>query len=308
LKEVVTFFKRNRPTPLKLPSRYLPSADDVNDVVNYLIFMTSIDHRAGPGFEDLVNGELLRGAELLWKLGELKWMSDRGFFNPARMARVSTAEVRRWLTTSGGRVAKGVNLRAQLLRDTAKWLIKLYGGGGVRLIEACRSSYARLVELLRPFRAFNDPVAKKAYLLAKLLTKSGFLEKANLKDLCIPVDNHVTRVSLRLGLIKPGLNPRQVPRLELDVKLRLEARDAWSHVVRKAGLDPIALDDLLWTTGRTLCKREGALCTTDAARPRELLEVAPWNWRRCPLEEVCRGYRSPIARGLKEPFVETWWY
>lgn len=303
------FLKRHKPARSRLVSRYLPEPSDPEGMANYLIFMVSIDHRAGAHFTDFVGGEELSGAELLWKLGELKWREDGGFFSPRRMAKVGREEVRGWLTTPGGVTIKGPRLRWLLLRDAARWLIRLYGGRGLRVVEAAQDSGSRLVELLRPLRAFSDPVAKKAYLLAKLLIKSGLMKGVDLGELPLPVDNHVTRVTLRLGLVRPLRSGEFLSRLELDVRLRLFVREVWRSVVKEARIDPIATDDLLWTVGRELCKRSEALCSTaHGVRSERLAEVAPWAWRACPLEEVCQGPRRAQWRRLREPSVETFWY
>ncbi|MCX8205010.1 MAG: N-glycosylase/DNA lyase [Candidatus Nezhaarchaeota archaeon] len=309
VERVARFFEKNKPVRSSLPSSYLPQPDDVEGMANYVVFMTSIDHRTGPFFVDLVGKEERKGAELLWKLGELKWKVDKQFFNPRRMSKVSSEEVKRWLTTSKGVVAREPELRSLLLRDAARWLNRLCGGRALRMVERAQGSCSRLVELLRPFKAFNDPVAKKAYLLAKLLIKSKIMRPSSIEELCLPVDNHVTRVTLRLGLVEAPKRNEYSSKLELDIALRLLVREVWRRVVREAEVDPIAMDDLLWLVGRELCKRSEALCSARAEAEVGLIDkVAPWAWGRCPLEEVCLGYRRTQRRRLKEPIVKTWWY
>lgn len=309
LEEVARFLKRCKPARSYLPNSYLPEPSDPEGMANYLIFMVSIDHRTGPHFADFVDGEELCGAELLWKLGELKWREDEGFFSPRRMAKVGYEEVRRWLTAPRGVAVRGPGLRWLLLRDAARWLIRLYGGRGLRLVEDAQGSSSRIVELLRPLRAFSDPVAKKAYLLAKLLIKSGLMKEGGVEELLLPIDNHVTRVTLRLGLVRPLSSTEFQSRLELDVRLRLLVREVWRAVVKRAHVDPIAMDDLLWTVGREVCRRSEALCSaTRGAKTERLREVAPWAWGACPFEDVCQGPRLSQRRRLREPSVETFWY
>jgi len=299
---------RFKPIPAPLPSHYLPEPEDAEGSARYIFFMVSIDHRTGRGFSSTIGGVVFEGAELLWKLGELKWRVDRAFFNPQRMAKVSASEVRQWLKAPGGAVIKGPALRAALLRDAARWLVGLWRGSVLELVEEARGSSRKLIELIRPIKAFNDPVAKKAYLLIKLLERARLLKVADREELRIPVDNHVTRVALRLGLIEAPPKPREAPRLGLDVRLRMMAMEAWRAVTVRAGLDPLVLDDLVWTLGRTVCRREVAGCAVEGARPRELVELAPWAWRRCPLEEACRGSKEERWRRLREPLISTWWY
>jgi hypothetical protein len=261
VESVSSLLARFKPIPAPLPSHYLPEPEDAEGSARYIFFMVSIDHRTGRGFSSTIGGVAFEGAELLWKLGELKWRVDKAFFNPQRMAKVSASEVKGWLKAPSGAVIKGPALRAALLRDAAGWLMKLWRGSVLELAEEAQGSSRRLIELIRPIKAFNDPVAKKAYLLIKLLER-----------------------------------------------LRMMVREAWRAVTARASLNPLVLDDLLWALGRTVCRREVAGCAVEEARPRELVELAPWAWRRCPLEEACRGFKEQRWRRLREPLISTWWY
>lgn len=308
VESVSSLLARFKPIPAPLPSHYLPEPEDAEGSARYIFFMVSIDHRTGRGFSSTIGGVAFEGAELLWKLGELKWRVDKAFFNPQRMAKVSASEVKGWLKAPSGAVIKGPALRAALLRDAAGWLMKLWRGSVLELAEEAQGSSRRLIELIRPIKAFNDPVAKKAYLLIKLLERARLLKVVDGEELRVPVDNHVMRVALRLGLIEAPLKPHEVPRLGLDVRLRMMVREAWRAVTARASLNPLVLDDLLWALGRTVCRREVAGCAVEEARPRELVELAPWAWRRCPLEEACRGFKEQRWRRLREPLISTWWY
>lgn len=292
-----------RPSGFDDPRLY-PSRDlELELQASYFLFMCSIDHRTGARFRGVVEGEELRGSELLWRLGRLKLDEDPRFFTARSMAKVTAAEVASWLTVRWPRpaVVKGPGLRALLLRDAARWLIKLYGGYVTNLLERANDSCARLVELLRPFKAFNDPVAKKPFLLVKFLERRGIMRVADPENLEVPVDNHLTRIALRTGLIEaPGEALR--PDLGLDVRLRMAVRVGFKRVCVEAGVKPTVLDDVLWSLGREVCTRRAARCEAKATI-HGLGEV-----RGCPLRGACRGYVEAELRRLREPQVATWWY
>lgn len=86
-----------REVPLKPP--YLPFGMDLKTLANYLVFMVSIDHRAGPSFKEVIEGESYRGSDLLWKLGELRWRAEPSFFKADEMVKIDLETVASWLTT-----------------------------------------------------------------------------------------------------------------------------------------------------------------------------------------------------------------
>lgn len=198
------------------------------------------------------------------------------------------------------------------MKDTARWLIKLYEGEAFNLIEGAEGSCLRLAELLRPFKAFNDPVAKKSYLLTKLLERSRIFHLKDPENLHVPIDNHLTRLSLRLGLVKLEEDLEAIVKgrvsLGFDVRLRMLVRNIYRMVSQKAEVKPSILDDILWTTGRTICLRAGALCVKERVRHVALRSLTSAEWLLCPFEKVCEGLRNPEMRRLKEPKVFTWWY
>lgn len=299
---------------IPLDTQYLPRQASPEALANYLIFMVSIDHRTGRGFKAKMEGRFYKGSDLLWKLGEIKWRKQPSFFTTTEMLKINMGEVVSWLTAPfSGKVVKKPGLRALLLRDTAKWLMKLFKGEAFKLIEAAQGSCMRLVELLRPFKAFSDPVAKKPYLLIKFLERGGLFQVEDPENLHVPVDNHLTRLALRIGLIELSRSDLETLRsgkvdLSFDVMLRMQTRSAFKRVADIAEVKPSILDDLLWLTGRTICLRQGATCVHKHKSPRKLQALVKGKWHRCPFEEVCEGLHDPAKRTLKEPEVTTWWY
>ncbi len=299
------------------PRYYPPSGADPETVAAYFLVMVAMDHRLSrPGrpYEARLSGDgFYHGADLLYRLGARRLQEDPGFFTPGRLARVTVEEVRAWLCV-GDTCPPDPGVRAALLRDLGRKLQLLYRGSALRLIEEARGMLHTwdpgapgLVERLRVFEAYSDPVEKKPMLLAKFLERRGVIEIHDPWNKRVPVDNHLTRIALRLGLLqpRPGL-AEKIRRREPftpweDVELRIGVREAWHQVARRAGYDDFILDDLLWTMGRRLCIHDAPRCRRCTGHP------ACVN-NQCTLRPVCpTGLRAqkPLEEHL---FLDTYWY
>ncbi|OYT50870.1 MAG: hypothetical protein B6U73_03060 [Desulfurococcales archaeon ex4484_204] len=282
--------------------RYYPSAGvEPELVLRYFLFMVSIDHRTSyyTAFEGAIRGAFFHGADLLYRLGMLKFSEDPEFFSPNRMARIGVEEVRSWLSvsrTDGSTVTIwDPEVRALLLRNIALKLIKLYKGSVTTLINISGGYLKKpigygLIDLLKAFKAYSDPVEKKAYLFVKFISRRGLFRYVDREHSEVPVDNHLTRVALRLGLVElPSTLRAKLIRSEEfswveDVALRLAVRRAFKVVATLMGTDPLILDDLLWLFGRHCCTREDLVCRSGCkGRCRELNLCS----NGCPLESVC---------------------
>ena len=121
------------------------------------------------------------------------------------------------------------------------------------------------------------------------------------------MDNHLTRIALRLGLVElePSLQRKVEEQAETtpweDLLIRTAVREAWHLVASRAGVDEFILDDILWTMGRRLCVHGQPRCTSCQGH---------WMCTQggCILRSVC-----PTGLGLRRPveehrFLNTWWY
>ncbi|MEM1927840.1 MAG: hypothetical protein QXS85_03790 [Acidilobaceae archaeon] len=288
-------------------SLYPPPSASRRLVVQYFLVMVAMDHRLSrPGrpYEGYVDGRLYHGADLLYRLGSMRLREDPGFFEAERLARVTAREVREWLELPSGVASlPDPDVRAELLRDLGVKLLRLYDGDPFLLISESRGFLKNrgsgLIELLRVFKAYNDPVEKKAYLLAKFLERRevvSFLDPYNKE---VPVDNHLVRIALRLGLVDvdSSLLEKIAYGVEFseneDVLLRLATRISYRKLAIRAGLDPFILDDFLWSFGRSVCKRETPACKAG---------------RECPLSSICKARSNALYMVPEHRFLETWWY
>ena len=93
---------------------------------------------------------------------------------------------------------------------------------------------------LSEFDAFSDPLRKKAFLVAKIWERRGWLEVSDPENWEVSADNVLMRLALRSGLVPEG-----------DVEeVREATRDAFKQVAEQAEMSPTVLDDLLWEKGR----------------------------------------------------------
>lgn len=299
---------------------YPPKGMDVELVTRYFMFMVAIDHRTGRyrPFEAVIDGQLYHGADLLYRLGMRKFTEDPDFFSPERMARITPDEVASWLSVKAvdGEVITiwDYEVRAKLLNDLGSKIIEGYGGSCYRVVLQS-SNYLRhdgygFVDRLKAFKAYSDPVEKKAYLLVKFLSRRGILTFTDVDNAEVPVDNHVSRIALRLGLIELSdvyLSKilRKEPFTEYeDIIIRSKVRDAFKAVSYFAGVSPLILDDLLWMFGRSCCIRGRPACIT--LPNSRCIKLGVWR-DGCPFSSYC----ILLGKGMlmdEHLFEDTYYY
>ena len=284
-------------------SRYYPPRDEPLDkVLMYFLVMVAMDHRLsrpGRAYEAVIDGERVKGADLLYRLGMKMFREGPEFFTPQRLANVTGEDVLRWLSI-GTASPPDPDLRAFLLRDLGQKILRLFDGDPLKVLELSGNrirgfnTYG-LVDLLKVFKAYQDPVEKKPYLLIKFLIYRGLFKPVDPENLHVPVDNHLTRTAIRLGIVrledelfKKVLNGVEVTHDE-DVTIRMSVREAYKALSRESNVDALLLDDFLWTFGRKVCLQDNPRC------------------EQCIFRNVCRAYESKVfAPDLN--YYNTWYY
>lgn len=285
--------------------RFYPArGEDPERVARYLLVMVAMDHRLsrpGKPYEACLEDGCYRGADLLYRLGARMYHEDPEFFSPERLSRIKMEDVRSWLRVGDLVEPPDVPLRTMLLRDLGVKLQKLYNSSVSELINASNSRVRGtleapgLVDNLRVFRAYEDPVEKKAMLLAKFLVYRGLFNPVD--HVNVAVDNHLTRISLRLGLvmvsgpmwdkIKTGVEFTY----EEDVLLRLTVRRAYMYLSERSGYSPAKVDDFFWIMGRTVCLRDSQpLC------------------EKCLFKSTCKARRNTAFMVNEPVYYNTWYY
>ncbi len=306
-------------------NRYYPSPSDTREnIARYFLVMVALDHRLSrPGrpYEGLVDGEFYHGADLLYRLGKKIYDEDPSFFEPDGLARVTKEDILRLFSTKRAD-GKSVyppdpEVRAALLRDLGVKLKALYNGSAYRIVVESRGFLRHgvgegFIDRLKVFAAYQDPVEKKPFLLAKFLERRGVLPVYDGFNKEVPVDNHLARIAVRIGIVVVsrdllekiasgiGFSPEE------DIILRYNVRLAYKIASQAGGIDPFIMDDFLWMFGRKCCTRDSPTCSVGCRR--ECEEVNGCLEGRCVLDGVCLASDNPLLRVPEHKFIDTWWY
>jgi hypothetical protein len=237
------YFSRAAGRIRELHSGYTPpSFDHVLDP-DAALFLCAVDHRTGYTRAHEVDGRgPFAGSELMWELGLRRARQRPRFLTAARLRRIGPDEVAGVFEIDGETVADP-HRRAALWRDLGVLLEGRYHGSAKELLDACDSRLGGadgLVERLSAFQAYSDPLAKKAFLFAKICERRGWLRVGDPESWEVSVDNVLMRLALRSGLVRDG---------SLD-EVRAATRVAFKAVALETGISVPVLDDLLWELGR----------------------------------------------------------
>jgi hypothetical protein len=211
--------------------------------VDAVLFLCAIDHRTGYRRAYLVGGKgPFDGSALLWALGCAAERRHPGLLSAPSQADVDAEGVDEMFRV-GGEPLAGTGERARLWRDLAAGLGERYEGSAEVLLAAAEARLGGpggLIARLAEFEAFADPLAKKAYLFAKIAARRGWFSVADPESWEVCADNVLMRLALRSGLVHPG---------PVDV-VRAATRAALKRVADEAAIEPPLLDDLLWELGK----------------------------------------------------------
>jgi hypothetical protein len=313
-----------------LDERFFPGPEEnPEDVVRFFFFITGIDHRTSPlgqSFEGLVEEEYFQGADLLWHLALRKYRENPAFFEPHQMARITTKNVKKWLTiTQPVEVTiRNPSQRAELLRDCGQKLEDIYEGSALNLLDQAENRLSDspsgislgLLDHLARFKAYEDPAQKKSFLLLKFLLRRQLWVLDDPENLRIPVDNHLIRIALRTGIVKvpPSFEEmllgRQLITVDNDIALRQVIADAFVEVAIHAKQPVLELDDFLWHFGRLCCTATSPICNRGCSKQcfvaSDLLPLSCDH--QCPLREACTALSEVRYRVFQEPKLDTWYY
>ncbi len=213
---------------------------------NYVFFMVAIDHRTGFDVDFKYHG-----SDLLFYLARKKQLKEREFFTAKNLINIDVESVRRVFTFRGKTVAKPEE-RASLLKDCAENLLKYYDGDFMNLLRSSDFLVEDILRRLKTFKAYEDPLMKKSFLLLKILKRQGFV-KGGLK---FPVDSVLVRFAISSGILSPPeeimgkINAGVMLSNEETNILREQTQKSLMLVSEKAGIEPDVIDDLLWALGR----------------------------------------------------------
>ncbi len=216
--------------------------------------------------------------------------------------------------------------RLELWKDAANRLLAAQCNDILEYLENVRSKLQLeklqvkvkdILEALEIFRAYQDPLRKKSYLLLKFLLRTGLLEVVDPTTLKLPIDNHLIRLALRIGLVeiiddelkKKILLHNSISEKE-DRILREKILEAYMYVLEVSGLPPIIVDDLFWHVVRFCCQKESPNCES---RRKDVIEelkqrISIKIENFCPFIDSCLSASEENRRRLVEPFFRSIYY
>jgi len=299
------------------PNFFPPENYNDEEIARFFFFIVAIDHRTGTyddPFEGYVDGMFLRGSDLLYHLAVKKFLEKTDYFSPKHLIKITAKDIANWFSIDKPRkkIISDAAIRAILIRDLAKKLVKIYDGKVTNIISISDGYLYRrngngFIDQLKTFIAYSDPVEKKPFLLTKFLERRGLIVIRDKENINVPVDNHLMRIAIRLGLVKPLENKikyftswdNKVDR-DLDTLFRLVAKRAYKLLANKTQVSPFLLDDFFWVLGRERCRFNEPLC--DKVDSENLIDD-------CPLKKSCEQYslRKRIIFN-EHRFLKTWYY
>ncbi|MFX0079068.1 MAG: queuosine salvage family protein [Candidatus Hermodarchaeota archaeon] len=311
------------------PHLFPPQNVDPEEVARFFFFVTSIDHRTSPpgqSFEGSVDDVYFQGADLLWHLCLRMFQEDSHLFHPKEMANITTKKVENWFTVDQPKrvTIRNPEERAILLRNGGQLLMEKHQSSVLKLLQVANhrvttepnTHHPGFLQLLSEFKAYEDPANKKSFLFLKFLLRRNLWEITDSVEIQIPVDNHLTRIALRTGIVTVSsglanaLRNRSRVVSETDIVLRRKIGGAFSIVEAHAERSVLELDDFFWHFGRQCCLLDDPICVTGCTSKcyvgTNLLNVPCHGV--CPLNSVCLAYENDSQRALVEPKLETWYY
>lgn len=219
-----------------------PSFDHVPDA-DAAIFLSAVDHKTGYSEPHEVAGEgPFEGSELMWMLGLEAARTQPGLLSAGRLRYVSAGDVAEWFR-AGDEPIGDPERRAALWRDLASGLERDYKGSALELLASAGMRLGGregLLTRLRSYRAYSDPLAKKAFLFAKIAERRGWFVVSDPGTWEVSADSVLMRLALRAGLVARG---------PLD-DVRSATRAAFKELAARTEISPPVLDDMLWELGR----------------------------------------------------------
>ena len=273
--------------------KYFPPTNEPRELVlGYFTAIVAIDHRTSTPVSEYratISGVVYKGSDLLHYLGSREYLRNPEYFSAENLSKLSLSEFNR-VFSYGSVSLWDAGVRVLLLRDLGRKVLNTYGDF-TSLFNV--TSISEFKDRLKVFRAYEDPVEKKIFLLAKFLKGRSLLSFTDPENYQVPVDNHLTRIALRLGIVRLTDYSFILKEIEVspetDIEIRMKIRDAWKTISEISHKDPFLLDDFLWRFGRTICVKKKPSC------------------KECVLKNACRAYE--LGTHIPEhTFTLTWYY
>lgn len=288
---------------------------EANETLTLIFYVDAICHQTR-NFEGEINGKYARGWDYLLLCFIEEFKKNPSFIKIKNTERITGKMLERILKGSGDRYYE----RAYLLNNSARILKRDFSGDIFKINENSGGYIRRkdgfgMIDLFRRFKAYSDPLSKKTFLFLNIAKKTGFWEIRDTENLWTPVDYHLERVSLRIGLVEVDkklkdklTEEKRIPQT-LDLKIRSKIGESVKRASEISRIPIENLDQLLWALGRSLCLREKPLCEGISDKNCTLKLISGLSCEeKCFISHVCIAYRDQCRRKLKEANVFTIYY
>ena len=263
----------------------------------------------------VVNGKRVRGTDYLF-LASQKNLRGRSISPDWFLSLTEEQFVNLFLDDEGKVTLDRVEQRFHGVREAAAFLQTHWAGSiwsFLMSIDGKLEGKNGLFERLQSCTPYSDPEQKKSRVLALYLQQANVITFSDFKTaIRLPVDYHVERVALRLGLIEiQGAELQEIIREGKSVPASVD--NALRNIIALAAdqmlpyADIYELNSVLWHLGRGYCFREHAVCSPDrepAMQP--VSEFEPKYGMICPARSVCPSHQNTeVLQALKECNITT---
>lgn len=240
---------------------------------DFFLVISAICHQTTPLVGLPLQGESrakkLRGLDYLKDRFEAAIEADHNLLLPGRLATFTSNHIVEIVADGkGGGHITDPQGRAELLRNvgevmtTIGWKnaedIYLDSGGYLK-----RADGSGLLANLSQMEAFKDPLQNKSFYYLSIMRNNGLWTFKDPEHLGSPVDYHVIRGFLRLGIVKisgSSLTKKLVAREPVseaeDLAIRSTIYKAVEHISHGANVPSEEMYHLFWNVFRNCCSRE----------------------------------------------------
>lgn len=285
---------------------------------DFYLSLIAICHQTSPldgaYLEGTSRGKKLRGWDYLKDRLLVAVQKDPALVKPNNLTEISGADISNMMADGqgGGKITDPEG-RARLLRDIGEVMLRqgwknaeaIYQESGGYLE---RPNHHGLLDKLALMEAYNDPLKKKSYLFVEFMKNNGVWSYKDPKNLGSPIDYHITRGALRMGLVQVSdsalyqkLVAKEPVKLKEDLEIRGAVHEAIEDVSKKLELSGEDTHHIFWNSFRNCCPRETPHC--QSCPPNCLL---PDQYRfepRCAFVPICDQKTE-----LLEHNFQTDWY
>jgi hypothetical protein len=281
---------------------------------NFYLVLVAICHQTSPPdrppLVGIINGVVRRGWDYLLSRFYQAAQSNFLLLSPTQWSKTSEAEVEHLFRDEiyGNRLSNPEE-RSQLIRDLGDKMVARGWQTVEDIHRECEgriaTGYPNLLQALSLFRAYDDPVKKKAFYFLAVMRNGGYWRYQDNELLGPPVDYHEVRGHLRLGTVRINdrvlstkLRSGEIVTAQEDIAIRQAVYDAIMLISEQSGIrNPSQLHYLFWNIFRSVCLREAPQChklDPNSALPNRYrhLALGPYG-ERCPFASICESANIP---------------